>query len=197
MRSNATRRSSTARGASGEGSSRCSLSFAKTKASSGCRGHADSTLHSLRCGGWNDQNVRSSAVTNFGDAGAGSVGCSRCDRYVCNGCSTTCEACDRTLCESCLQAADRSGQLLCPTCFGNQASVRCGRCGLFFDRYNEGETLVVDNLGYAWLFCFACAYPLLYGLHDFSTEAREEVAAEINKHGWRLLRDLPDEVEAD
>jgi hypothetical protein len=92
---------------------------------------------------------------------------------------------------------DLGYQVLCPACFGNQASVRCGRCGLFFDRYSEGETLVVDGLGYASLFCFACAYPLLYGLDDFSTEAREEVAAEINRHGWRLLRDLPDEVEAD
>src|SRR5579885_1838117 len=80
---------------------------------------------------------------------------------------------------------------------GTRARVRCGRCGLFFDRYNEGETLVVDGLGYASLFCFACAYPLLYGLDDFSAEARDEVASEIERHGWRLLRDLPDEVEAD
>ena len=77
------------------------------------------------------------------------------------------------------------------------ASVRCGRCGLFFDRYSEGETLVLDGLGYAALFCFACAYPLLYGLDDFSTEAREEVAGEIARHGWRLLQDLPDEIEDD
>jgi hypothetical protein len=90
---------------------------------------------------------------------------------------------------------DLGYQVLCPTCFNNQASVRCGRCGLFFDRYNEGETLVVDALGYASLFCFACAYPLLYGLDDFSPEAREEVLAEIKRHGWRLLEDLPDETE--
>jgi hypothetical protein len=88
-------------------------------------------------------------------------------------------------------------QVLCAACFGNQASVRCGRCGLFFDRYSEGETLVLDGLGYAALFCFACAYPLLYGLDDFSTEAREEVAGEIARHGWRLLQDLPDEIEDD
>jgi hypothetical protein len=90
---------------------------------------------------------------------------------------------------------DLGYQVLCPTCFGNQASVRCGRCGLFFDRYNEGETLVVDALGYASLFCFACAYPLLYGLDDFSPEAREEVAAEIRRHGWRLLEDLPEDLD--
>ena len=90
---------------------------------------------------------------------------------------------------------DLGYQVLCPACFGNQASVRCGRCGLFFDRYSEGETLVVDGLGYASLFCFACAYPLLYGLDDFSAEAREEVTEEISRHGWRLLEDLPDEVE--
>ena len=90
---------------------------------------------------------------------------------------------------------DLGYQVLCTSCFSNQASVRCGRCGLFFDRRGEGETLVVDALGYASLFCFACAYPLLYGLDDFSAEAREEVTAEINTHGWRLLEDLPDEVE--
>jgi len=90
---------------------------------------------------------------------------------------------------------DLGHQVLCPACFGNQASVRCGRCGLFFDRYSEGETLVADTLGYASLFCFACAYPLLYGLDDFSAEAREEVTSELNRHGWRLLEDLPDEAE--
>jgi hypothetical protein len=91
---------------------------------------------------------------------------------------------------------DMGHQVLCPTCFGNQASVRCGRCGMFFDRYNEGETLVVDAMGYASLFCFACAYPLLYGLDDFSAPAREEVSQEIARHGWRLLEHLPDEAEA-
>ncbi|HLI26841.1 MAG TPA: hypothetical protein VKZ60_07220 [Chloroflexota bacterium] len=90
---------------------------------------------------------------------------------------------------------DLGYQVLCPECFGNQASVRCGRCGLFFDRYSEGETLVVDALGYASLFCFACAYPLLYGLDDFSADAREEILAEIKRHGWRLLEDLPDDPE--
>lgn len=88
---------------------------------------------------------------------------------------------------------DLGYQVLCGACFSNQASVRCGRCGLFFDRYNEGETLVVDGLGYASLFCFACAYPLLYGLDDFSTEAREEVKTELSRHGWRLLEDVPEE----
>ena len=91
---------------------------------------------------------------------------------------------------------DLGYQVLCGACFGNQASVRCGRCGLFFDRHNEGETLVVDALGYASMFCFACAYPLLYGLDDFSADAREEVQAEIKQHGWRLLEDIPDDVEA-
>jgi hypothetical protein len=90
---------------------------------------------------------------------------------------------------------DLGYQVLCPSCFGNQASVRCGRCGLFFDRFNEGETLVIDALGYASLFCFACAYPLLYGLDDFSAESRDEVAAEMKRHGWRLLEDLPDDGE--
>jgi hypothetical protein len=90
---------------------------------------------------------------------------------------------------------DLGYQVLCPTCFGTQSSVRCGRCGLFFDRFTEGETLVADGLGYAALFCFACAYPLLYGLDDFSTEGREEVAGEISRHGWRLLQDLPEESD--
>ena len=40
------------------------------------------------------------------------------------------------------------------------------------------------------------AYPLLYGLDDFSADAREEVQAEIKQHGWRLLEDIPDDVEA-
>jgi hypothetical protein len=92
---------------------------------------------------------------------------------------------------------DLGHQVLCTACFSNQASVRCGRCGLFFDRYNEGETLVSDALGYASLFCLACAYPLLYGLDDFSAESREEVAEEIKQHGWRLLDDLADESEDD
>jgi hypothetical protein len=92
---------------------------------------------------------------------------------------------------------DLGYQVLCTNCFNNQASVRCGRCGLFFDRYNEGETLVVDALGYASLFCFACAYPLLYGLDDFSADGRDEVLAEIKRQGWRLLDDLPDDAEDD
>ena len=61
----------------------------------------------------------------------------------------------------------------------------------------SGRPPVVDALGYASLFCFACAYPLLYGLDDFSAEAREEVTTEITRHGWRLLEDLPDDDEDD
>jgi hypothetical protein len=90
---------------------------------------------------------------------------------------------------------DIGHQVLCDACFGNQASVRCGRCGMFFDRFNEGETLVADAMGYASLFCFACAYPLLYGLDDFNSAAREEVQREIAGHGWRVLEHLPDEPE--